>query len=76
MSFVNTFGEGIVSLAVGQPMKKTESVWCLECDHEHECEVVFDEFEDYLAVPSECEECGGPLDGGPSERREDFHSDG
>lgn len=57
---------------------KTESVWCPECDHEHECEIVSDEFEDYPLVPDNCEACGAimvELVFGFGER-EDFHADG
>lgn len=57
---------------------KTESVWCPECDHEHECAVVSDEFEDYPEVPDACEACGAAmveLVFGLG-AREDFHADG
>lgn len=56
-------------------MAKTESVWCHECDHEHECPIISDEFEDYTDVPEGCEVCGAPLAGGEPSYREDFHAD-
>jgi hypothetical protein len=60
-------------------MAKLESVWCPECDHEHECPVVCGEWEgdDDVEIPDECEACGEPLVvGGPPSYREDFHADG
>ena len=58
-------------------MNRTESVWCPECDHEHECPIVSDEFEDYTDVPDVCEACGESLAGrGEPSYREDFHADG
>lgn len=69
--FVNTGG----MLGVYSPMHRTESVWCPHCDHEHECEVISDEYEDYLDVPGLCEACGEGLIGGDSSYREDFHAD-
>jgi len=56
---------------------KTKSIWCRECDHEHECEVVSDEFDDWVDVPDACENCGETLvDSVGPDKREDFHSDG
>jgi len=47
---------------------KTKSVWCRECDHEHECEVVSEEYDEWVDVPDVCEACGEPLrDGGLSD---------
>ncbi len=58
-------------------MAKTVSVWCQECGHEHECEVVSEEYDDWVDVPEKCEACGENLSSscGP-DRREDFHADG
>lgn len=48
---------------------KTESFWCRECDHEHECRVEYDDWGDsYIDVQETCESCGEPLeDGGLSD---------
>jgi hypothetical protein len=47
---------------------RTVSVFCRECDHEHECPVVQDEFDDWVDAPDTCESCGVELDdSGPSE---------
>ena len=54
---------------------ETESVWCPHCDHEHECEVISDEFEDWTDVPDACEACGEALVGSEPSYREDFHAD-
>lgn len=53
----------------------TESVWCPHCDHEHECEIVSEEFEDWTDVPELCEACGERMFGGEPAYREDFHAD-
>jgi hypothetical protein len=45
---------------------RTGTVWCAECDHEHECELVSEEDGDWLDVPEVCEACGERMayDGG------------
>ena len=52
-----------------------KSIFCPECDHEHEGVLVRGEFEDYHDFPEECENCGHSLDGGEPDAREDFHAD-
>jgi len=57
-------------------MNRTESVWCLNCDHEHECRIISEEDGEYTDIPDKCEACGEPFNGAPADRREDFHADG
>jgi hypothetical protein len=53
-----------------------ESVYCLECDHEHVCPVDCDEMGTWVDGPDECEACGEDMTGGSEPSvREDFHSD-
>jgi transcription elongation factor Elf1 len=58
---------------------ETESVFCHDCDREHECPIVRGEYEDddYTDVPDACEACGASLVSlGEPSYREDFHADG
>ena len=45
-------------------MTNTTTITCLECDHEHEIEIIRGEteFEDFAECPDACESCGASFD--------------
>jgi hypothetical protein len=59
-------------------MRRVDYVHCLECDAEIECDVLRDEYGEFLDSPENCPDCGADLDEQLCvgvDQREDFHSD-
>ena len=56
-------------------MPRITSVYCCECDHEVEAEVIHDDQGTFLDYPDDCPACGEPMNGAALDPNEDFHSD-
>jgi hypothetical protein len=52
-------------------MTRFETFTCPECDHDHACPIIADEFGEFAEAPAACEACGAEFDDAPAvdERR-------